>query len=52
MNFKLPVLTVFRTKARGHDLMFVLSETPLHSQVDVLFKNIDLVLGNDSACSD
>ena len=51
-NFKLPVLTIFRTKARGHEMIFVLSETPVHSQIDALLKNIDLVLKNDSPCSE
>jgi hypothetical protein len=52
MNFRLPVLTLFRTKARGHDMIIVLSETPIHRQVDALLKNIDGVLRNDLACSD
>ncbi len=52
MNFRLPVLTVFRTKARSHDMIVVFSETPLHRQVNALLKNLDLVLRSDSACSD
>ena len=52
LNFKLPVLTLFRTQSHGHDLIFVLSETPLHRQVDALFKNIESVLKKDTACSD
>jgi hypothetical protein len=52
MNLRLPVLTLFRTKAQGHAMVMVLSETPLHPQVDALFKQIDKVLGSDVACGE
>jgi hypothetical protein len=52
MNLRLPVLTLFRTKAQGHAMVMVLSETPLHPQVDALFKQIDKVLGSDVACAE
>lgn len=51
LNLRLPVLTLFRTKAKGHDMIMVLSETPLHPQVDGLFKSLDGVLGIDLPCS-
>jgi hypothetical protein len=51
-NFALPVLTVFRMRAQGHRLIFVLSETPLRPEVDGLFKDLDQILGPESACSD
>lgn len=50
-NFELPVLTVFRTRAREHDLVFLVSETPFHPHVQALFKNLGTVLGNETPCA-
>jgi len=52
LNFALPVLTVFRVRAQAHNLTFILSETPLRSEIDGLFKNLDDVLGKESECAD
>jgi hypothetical protein len=51
-NFVLPVLTVFRIRAQGHSLLFVLSESPLDERVATMFKNMDTIVGPDSACTD
>jgi len=51
-NFALPILTVFRSKARGHSLLFVLSETTLQPQVGPLLDRYDSLLGSDVHCSD
>jgi|GEM_PF-3084808 len=51
-NFALPVLTMFRTNARGHELVFVFSETPLHSRVDHLFKHLADVVGSEATCAE
>jgi hypothetical protein len=50
-NFVLPVLTVFRTVARGRELIFVFSETPLHPTVDSLWKNLPEVVGGEMPCT-
>jgi len=52
MNFALPVLTEFRTRARGHNLTFVLSETAHLTEVEKLFRDLDTFVGGDSTCSD
>lgn len=51
-NFLLPVLTLFGVRSQGHNLTFVVSETPLRPEIDSLFKNVDEVLGKDSECAD
>jgi hypothetical protein len=51
-NFALPVLTMFRTNARGHELVFVFSETPLHSRVDLLFKHLADAVGTEATCAE
>jgi hypothetical protein len=51
-NFVLPVLTVFRTRAQGHSLLFVLSESPLDARVAAVFGDLDPIVGPDSACKD
>lgn len=51
-NFALPVLTVFRTVARDHDLLFVFSETPLHARVEALWKSLAEVTGGEAPCAD
>jgi hypothetical protein len=52
LNFALPVLTVFRMRRQGHSLTFVLSETPLRTEIEGLFESLDEILGKESACSD
>jgi hypothetical protein len=51
-NFALPVLTMFHSKARGHSLLFLLSETPLHPQVVPLLDRYDSLLGSDLRCTE
>lgn len=51
-NFALPVLTMFRSKARGHNLLFLFSETSLQPQVGPLLERYDSLLGTDMRCSD
>lgn len=51
-NFALPVLTVFRTVARDHELLFAFSETPLHARVEALWKSLPEVLGGEAPCAD
>ena len=51
-NFLLPVLTLFRSRTRGNDLLFLLSETPLHPRVATLLEKADVLWGPDSACAD
>jgi hypothetical protein len=51
-NFTLPVLTMFRSKARGHSLLFLFSETTLQPQVGPLLERYDSLLGTDMRCSD
>jgi hypothetical protein len=50
-NFTLPVLTMFRSKARGHSLLFLFSETPLQQQVGPLLEKFDSLLGSDLRCT-
>ncbi len=51
-NFALPVLTVFRSKARGHSLLFLFSETTLQPQVGPLLERYDSLLGTDLRCAE
>jgi hypothetical protein len=51
-NFALPILTMFRSKARGHSLLFLFSETTLQPQVGPLLERYDSLLGTDMRCSD
>jgi hypothetical protein len=51
-NFALPILTMFRSKTRGHSLLFVFSETTLQPQVGPLLDRYDSLLGTDMRCSD
>jgi hypothetical protein len=51
-NFALPVLTMFRSKVRGHRLLFLFSETALQPQVSGLLERYESVLGADSRCTD
>ena len=51
-NFALPVLTMFRSKARDHSLLFLFSETTLQPQVGPLLERYDSLLGPDTRCSD
>jgi hypothetical protein len=51
-NFALPVLTMFRSKARGHSLLFLFSESILQPQVAPLLERYDSLLGSDLRCSD
>jgi hypothetical protein len=51
-NFTLPVLTMFQSKARGHSLLFLFSETTLQPQVGPLLERHDSLLGTDMPCSD
>jgi len=50
-NFALPVLTLFRMRARDHSLVFVFSETPMHESVAELLRDTNAVLGADRPCS-
>jgi len=51
-NFALPILTLFRSKARGHSLLFLFSETTLQPQVGPLLERYDSLLGADLRCTD
>jgi hypothetical protein len=51
-NFTLPVLTMFRSKARGHSLLFLFSETTLQPQVGPLLERYESLLGTDLRCTD
>jgi len=51
-SFALPSLTVFRSKMRGHSLLFVFSETTLQPQVGPLLDRYDSLLGTDMRCRD
>jgi len=51
-NFALPILTMFRSKARGHSLLFLFSETTLQPQVGPLLERYDSLLGTDLRCTD
>jgi hypothetical protein len=51
-NFALPVLTMFRSKARGHSLLFLFSETTLQLQVGPLLERYESLLGTDLRCTD
>jgi len=51
-NFALPVLTIFRSKARGHNLLLLFSETSLQPQVGPLLERYDSLLSTDMRCSD
>ena len=51
-NFVLPVLTMFRSKARAHSLLFLFSETTLQPQIGPLLEQYDSLLGTDTRCSD
>jgi len=51
-NFTLPVLTMFQSKARGHSLLFLFSETTLQPQVGPLLERYGSLLGTDMPCSD
>ena len=51
-NFALPVLTVFQSKARGHSLLFLFSETTLQPQIGPLLDRYDSLLGADMRCAD
>jgi len=51
-NFALPVLTMFQSKARGHSLLFLFSETTLQPQIGPLLDRYDSLLGADMRCSD
>jgi hypothetical protein len=51
-NFALPILTMFRSKARGHSLLFLFSETTLQPQVGPLLERYDSLLGTDLRCAD
>ena len=50
-NFALPVLTLFRMRARDHSLVFVFSETPMHESVAALLRDMNALLGADRQCS-
>jgi hypothetical protein len=50
-NFALPVLTLFRMRARDHSLVFVLSETPMHGAVAALLRDTNAILGADRPCN-
>ena len=50
-NFALPVLTLFRMRARDHSLVFVFSETPMHKSVAALLRDTNSILGPDRKCS-
>jgi hypothetical protein len=50
-NFALPDLTLFRMRARGHSLVFVFSETPMHESVATLLRDTNALLGPDRRCS-
>jgi hypothetical protein len=52
LNFALPVLTIFRTKAHDHSLTFIMSETPLIGPIDGLLKNLDRIVGPDIKCAE
>jgi hypothetical protein len=43
---------MFRTNARGHELVFVFSETPLHSRVELLFRNLTDVVDTEVPCAE
>ncbi len=51
-NFALPILTMFRSKVRGHSLLFLLSETTLQPQVGPLLERYDSLLGSDMRCNE
>ena len=51
-NFMIPILTIFRTQVKNHNLVFIFSETPLHTQVTALFQSLDTILGPDTPCTD
>jgi len=51
-NFALPVLTMFRSKVRGHSLLFLFSETTLQPQVGLMLERYDSLLGTDLRCAD
>jgi hypothetical protein len=51
-NFALPILTIFRSKARGHSLLFLFSETTQQPQVSRLLERYDSLLGAEIHCSD
>ena len=51
-NFALPILTMFQSKARGHSLLFLFSETTLQPQVSPLLERYDSLFGSDVRCSD
>jgi len=51
-NFALPILTMFRSKVRGHSLLFLFSETTLQPQVGPLLERYDSLLGADLRCTD
>jgi hypothetical protein len=46
------VLTMFRSKARGHSLLFLFSETTLQPQVGPLLERYESLLGTDLRCTD
>jgi hypothetical protein len=52
LNFLLPVLTTFRTHERNHSLLFVLSETPLQSGVEAIYKDLSAVVGAATPCEE
>jgi len=51
-NFRLPVLTVFRVLPDGHQLTFVISETPLARTVEDVFQRIEGDRADGRPCSD
>jgi hypothetical protein len=49
-NFALPVLTLFRMRARDHSLVFVFSETPMLESVAAFLRDANVILGADRPC--
>ncbi len=51
-NFRLPVLTVFRSLSRDQALLLLMSETPLRSDVKRLFERLESFAPERATCRD